>query len=58
MIPSSSQSQMSTSESIEDQRFAELLKPIKDLTQNWEVTYSLPQLYCKPKRKDHIFFSN
>ena len=35
MIPSS---QMSTSESIEDQRFAELLKPIKDLTQNWEVT--------------------
>ena len=29
-----SQSQDST---IEDQRFAELLKPIKDLTQNWEV---------------------
>ena len=45
MIPSSSQSQMSTSESIEDQRFAELLKPIKDLTQNWEVTYSLPR-FC------------
>ena len=39
MIPSS---QMSTSESIEDQRFAELLKPIKDLTQNWEVTIRLP----------------
>ena len=34
-------SQMSVSESIEDQRFAELLKPIKDLTQNWEVNITL-----------------
>jgi len=33
-MASQSQSQDST---IEDQRFAELLKPIKDLTQNWEV---------------------
>ena len=33
-MASHSQSQEST---IEDQRFAELLKPIKDLTQNWEV---------------------
>ena len=25
--------------SIDDPRLAELLKPIKDLTQNWEVSY-------------------
>ena len=33
-----SQSQASQSD-VDDQRFAELLKPIKDLTQNWEVKF-------------------
>ena len=35
MIPSSQASSIGVN--IEDQRFAEILKPIKDLTQNWEV---------------------
>ena len=41
-------SQMSTFDSIEDQRFAELLKPIKDLTQNWEVTSLLTDIQFYP----------
>ena len=34
----SSQASTATADYIDDQRFAELLKPIKDLTQNWEVS--------------------
>ena len=40
-----SQTQASQND-IDDQRFAELLKPIKDLTQNWEVR-SLYNVSCK-----------
>jgi len=36
-MSSRSQQSQSQDSTIEDQRFAELLKPIKDLTQNWEV---------------------
>ena len=42
-MPSSSQNPFSQSQreqDPEDQRFAELLKPIKDLTVNWEVPLS------------------
>ena len=34
--PAASQSQVHQSQ-VEDPRFSELLKPIKDLTHNWEV---------------------
>ena len=39
-----SQTQASQSD-VDDQRFAELLKPIKDLTQNWEVSRLLVDSY-------------
>ena len=37
-MDSQSQSGNSQNHSIDDPRLAELLKPIKDLTQNWEVS--------------------
>ena len=40
MGPSQGASATAESTAIEDQRFAELLKPIKDLTQNWEVSFN------------------
>ena len=45
MAPAASQSQ--TQEVVDDSRFAELMKPIKDLTQNFNVSIGGIEMSCQ-----------